>query len=436
MKKLFSTKNPYLIFSPFLVVYVFLILYLPTNGKFGDETYYLKFAHNIVNGFYSPASPDIDLMYGPGYPLIIAPFIALNLPLLFITLLNAALYYFSIILLFKSLQQISTFRIAIVFSLFWALYYHNFEQLHLIYTETITSFLISLIIFCVIKTFNPTTSVTNKKFIIIAGFALGYIALIKVIFGYVLICMLLGSCFLYLINRKAVKYRSGLFILLISLATTLPYLTYTYHLTGRIFYWGTSGGTNLYWMSSPHPREYGDWINFEKLENSYNNKYEYASMPGRSDSIRSNHLKDQEDLYKFKGVELDDQYRKIAIQNIKSYPIKFLQNCFSNLGRFFFNYPKSYVLQRPINLIRLPLNGTLLLFLIFSSLPTIINWHRIDYPIRFMIFIALLYMGGSILGSTEPRMFSVIVPILLIWIAYIYQKTVKINLQFDKTNTK
>jgi hypothetical protein len=431
MKKLFVTKNPYLIFLPFLLLYIAIILFLPTDGKFGDETYYLKFAHNIINGFYSPSAPDVDLMYGPGYPIIIAPFIALNLPLIYITLLNAALYYFSIILLFKSLLLVVNFRIAVITSLFWALYYHSFEQLHLIYTETITSFLISLIIYCTIKTFSPDNTRNTNKLIIIAGFALGYVALTKVIFGYVLICMLIGSGIIYLKNRNSVNYRKGLFILLIAIATTLPYLIYTYHLTGRILYWGTSGGTNLYWMSSPYPRENGDWYNFDKLESNYINNYEYSSMPGRFDSIRVNHLKDREDLYKFKGVEQDDLYRKIAIQNIKSHPLKFLQNCISNIGRFFFNYPKSYVLQRPINLIRLPLNGTLILILSFCSIPTVISWYRIVYPIRFMIFIALLYMGGSILGSTEPRMFSVIVPILLIWIAYIYQKSVKIKWKFD-----
>ena len=431
MKKLVVTKNPYLIFFPFLLLYVAIVLYLPTNGKFGDETYYLKFAHNIINGFYSPSAPDIDLMYGPGYPIIIAPFIALNLPLICIPLLNAALYYLSIILLFKSLQLVVNFRIAIVTSLFWASYYHNFEQLHLIYTETITAFLISLIIYCVIKAFNPANTRTTKKLMTIAGFALGYIALTKVIFGYVLICMLVGSSLIYIKKKKSVNYRKGLFVLLVAMATTLPYLIYTYHLTGRILYWGTSGGTNLYWMSSPYPRENGDWFNFDKLSNNYIEKYEYASMPGRLDSIRVNHLKDREELYKYKGVEQDDLYRKIAIQNIKSHPLKFLQNCISNVGRFFFNYPKSYVLQRPINLIRLPLNGTLILLLIFCSIPTVISWHKIAYPIRFMIFIALLYMGGSILGSTEPRMLSVIVPVLLIWIAYIYHRSVKINLKFD-----
>lgn len=44
-----------------------------------------------------------------------------------------------------------------------------------------------------------------------------------------------------------------------------PYLVYTYALTGKIFYWGNSGGLSLYWMSSPHPQEFGDWHNPQTL---------------------------------------------------------------------------------------------------------------------------------------------------------------------------
>jgi hypothetical protein len=36
-------------------------------------------------------------------------------------------------------------------------------------------------------------------------------------------------------------------------------------------------------------------------------------------------------------------------------------------------------------------------------------------------------MAGSITGSAETRMFTVIIPILLLWIAFILQKTVKID---------
>jgi energy-converting hydrogenase Eha subunit H len=49
-----------------------------------------------------------------------------------------------------------------------------------------------------------------------------------------------------------------------------------------------------------------------------------------------------------------------------------------------------------------------------------------------MLFFAVIYLGGSVLGSAEIRMFSVIAPVILLWIAYIIQKSVYINLDFNK----
>ena len=433
IKKIFSTRNPYIIFAPFLLFYVVFVILLPTNGHFGDEPYYIKFANNLLQGFYSPQSPNVDLMYGPGYPLFLVPFIALGLPLITITILNAVLYYFSIILLFKSLQHFVSYKVVLAVSLFWALYYHSYEQLHLIYTETLTSFLVSLIIFASVKVFTSTNLRVKRRYIVVAGFAFGYVALVKVLFGYVLVFMLLGSLVLYLINRKEANYLKGLLIMLISLVTVLPYLGYTYHLTGKIFYWGSSGGNNLYWMSSPHPREYGDWTSFEILEGKFK-KFDPGAMPGRLDSIRAIHSADYEKLSKVTGVAQDELFKELAISNIKAHPIKFVQNCISNTGRMLFFFPNTYTLQRPINLLRIPLNAAIVFLSLFAFLITVINWRKLDYILKYVIFISLLYIGGSILGSSEPRMFSVIVPILLFWIAYVSHNTIKINWRFSIKN--
>jgi hypothetical protein len=41
-------------------------------------------------------------------------------------------------------------------------------------------------------------------------------------------------------------------------------------------------------------------------------------------------------------------------------------------------------------------------------------------------------MGGSITGSAEIRMFSVIVPILLLWISIILNKTLRVSWRFEE----
>jgi 4-amino-4-deoxy-L-arabinose transferase-like glycosyltransferase len=422
-------KNPFLLFLPFLILYITLVLIFSTTGTFGDESRYVMFAHNIINGFFSPPPPGIDLGNGPGYPIILIPFLAFNLPLSGIALLNAFLYYLSVVLLFKVLIQITSFRIAFIISLFWACYYNSYVYIVYILTEIFTSFLILLLIFSITRAFREGNPQNIKKYIFLSGFTIGYLALTKPIFGYVILVMLVFFGILWLRKRSCSNYRKGLIILLIAFTTIIPYLIYSYHLTNRIFYFTSVGGNNLYWMSSPYKGEYGNWIQYP-LDPLDDNK----RIPGSDDIINMHHQKDFDEIFKYKGVEQDDIYKKIVINNIKSHPIKYIENCFSNVGRILFNFPRSYEIQKPGTLLRLPLNGIIVVLMLFCLIPTIVSWRKIIFPIRFLLFFALIYFGGSILGSAETRMFTIIVPILLTWIAFIIQKSVKINFSWGKSS--
>jgi len=419
------TKNPFLLFSPFLILFIIVAIIFPTNGRSGDEVKYLELAQNLVHGFFSPPPPDINLGNGPGYPIFLMPFIALHLPLITITLMNAILYYLSTVLLFKLLLQVTTFNKSLIFSIFWAFYINLYKWIPLVYTEIFVPFLVVLFIFCLQNAFTIEDAKKRKRYIFLSGFILGFMALAKPVFGYVLLCMLAGSALLWITKRRSSNYQKGVIILTIAFVTTLPYLAYTYHLTGRMLYWGSSGGTNLYWMSAPYEEEYGSWMTYPS--DSVDKKRYFA---GSIDSIFLRHHSDFEEINKYTGAEQDDVFKKIAVKNIKSHPVKFIKNCFSNIGRIFFNYPYSYTPQKPTTLLWLPQNGLLILLALFSLIPTIINWQKIPYPIRFMLFFVLLYLGASVLGSAENRMFNIAVPVLLIWIAFILQKTIKVSPKF------
>ncbi|MDP3014343.1 MAG: hypothetical protein Q8M92_08890, partial [Candidatus Subteraquimicrobiales bacterium] len=112
----------------------------------GDEGRYILFAQNLLHGFYSPPAPDINLWNGPGYPIILMPFVAMRMPLIFITLMNAVFQYLSIVLLFKAMIQFVTFRKALLFSLYWAFCYSSYSYMSYILTEAFTVFLITLLI--------------------------------------------------------------------------------------------------------------------------------------------------------------------------------------------------------------------------------------------------------------------------------------------------
>jgi hypothetical protein len=430
INKIKLPKNPWLLFLPFLILYIIFVLIFPTTGHQGDEERYLMFANNLVNGFYSPPAPDINLTNGPGWPIILMPFIALGLPLITITIANAFFYYISIIFLYKALKETVSYQLTLLFSMLWACYYVAFQNMPFTHTETITYLLVSVLVFSMVKAFKPGAGKESGKYILLAGFMIGYIVLTKVAFGFVLIFMLAGTVILWLTNRRSINYKKGLFIMLIGLATVSPYMIYIYQLTGRVLYWSTTAGSTLYWSSTPYKEEYGDW----KLElkqgpvemGNYN-------IPGSGDSLVAHHQEDYNEIYKYKGVEQDDVWKRKAIENIKKHPGKYLQNCVYNIGRLVFHYPFSQAVQRPKVLLVFPANGIILTMMLFCIIPTFKNWRKVSYPIRFMLFFTILYLGASTLVTAYVRMFTIIVPILLFWFAYIFSKTVKVNLGFSKT---
>jgi hypothetical protein len=243
-------KNPFILFSPFLIAFLIWVIICPPNGTSGDEARYLGYAQNLIHGFYSPPPPNVRLINGPGYPIFLIPFIALNAPLVCITVMNAFFYYFSIILLFSALKEIVSFGIALSFSLVWAFYYVAYQSIPFIHTETFTYLLISMLIYAVLKAFRHDVTGKTNNYIILSGFIFGYIVLTKIIFGYVLLIMLTGSGLLWVSDRKNLNYRKSILIMLVSLTTIIPYLIYTYHLTGKVYFLGNQNDS-LYWMSTP-----------------------------------------------------------------------------------------------------------------------------------------------------------------------------------------
>jgi hypothetical protein len=419
------TKNPYLLFSPFLCLYIVYILLFPSDFS-GDEIRYLGFAQNLIHGFYSPPAPDIDLTNGPGYPLLLSPFVAFGLPLIYMALINAFFYYLSIILLFKALKQTVELNIALIFSCFWGCYYVAFQTMNTTVPETFTFLLVSLLIFSLVKVFKADNSKEIKRFIFLAGFTIGFIILTKMIFGYVLLLMLSGYIVFWITDIKNINYRKVIYILLIAFITVTPYLIYTYHLTGRIFYWGF-GSDTLYWMSTPYKDEYGDFKYDLKLNTMNLGNY---NIPGADDTLRAHHGKDFEKISQLRGVERDDAYKRIAINNIKCHPLKYISNCVKNLGRLVFHYPFSYAVQRPKILLVLPMNGIVFTLILFCLIPTFINWRKVSFPVRFMLFFCFIYLGLSTLVTAYVRMFTIVVPIMLFWFAYIIQNSLIIKIKF------
>ncbi|HSZ32239.1 MAG TPA: hypothetical protein VK772_02960, partial [Puia sp.] len=127
------------------------------------------------------------------------------------------------------------------------------------------------------------------------------------------------------------------------------------------------------------------------------------------------------------GVAKDDAFKRKAIENIKKNPGKFLHNCISNFGRLIFNVPYTRKFQDPSMLVRIMFNSVVFTFIMITSLITIFRWKKIIPLIRFLIIFLLAYLAASLIVSAYSRMFYVVVPVIFIWMAYIFYNFIQIS---------
>lgn len=390
----------------------------------GDEARYIQFAQNLLNGFYSPAYPNIDLINGPGYPILLMPFVAFKLPLIFITLFNAVLHYLSIIFLFKSIQiRTSSFKTAGLIALCWAFNILAYQEMPNILTECLTLCLISVFSYQLIKIYS--TSTISYSSVCLAGLTFGFLILTKVIFAYVLVILIPLAVSAYFIQKQSNKLLKIVCILSIAVVTITPYIIYTYSLTGKFFYLSSEGGKVFYWMTSLDEHEFGDWNN-----NNFN-----ANCSGKvfcnADYIAKNHASEIDRINRCSNaLEADSLFKKFAIQHIKANPIKYAKNWFANIGRLLFGFPASYYFQSPTTLVRIYINSIILLAIVYSLIISLWNWKKIPIEIKILILFSMIYLGVSSLVSAFPRQFNVMVPTILIWIVYAFKSSIKINFNF------
>lgn len=418
-------RSPYIQFLPFLLYYIYYIIRFKYPELYGDEPRYIGFASNLLHGFFSPPAPDINLWSGPGYPIALMPFTALHLPVIYFALLNALFYYLSIVFLYKASCFVIKERLAMLFALIWAFYHNVYQFLPAIYTESFTLFLVASLIYSFVLLY-----IWQKLgYLLLSGFLLGFLALTKIIVGYVIVICLVVCLLLMLVKRAKGYYLKSVYILTLALLTTAPYLFYTYHLTGKVFYWGNSGGMSLYWMSSPYDLEYGDW-KVPYLSNSIQ-PMPFKSAEGDS-LLQANHSKEMAFIMAHKGVEQDDLFKQAATRNIKAAPKKFIKNYFYNMSRMFFDFPYSYTYQITQTISNI-ITGSLLLWAsVICFIASMVNWRRLIYPVKFAMLIFVVYFLLSGLASAYARQLDVVVPILLFWIAFVIGQFPKISLKFGK----
>lgn len=394
-----------IIFLPLLILYVSIILTASTDEFFGDEGRYIMYANNLVKGHYSPLDR-VYLWNGPGYPIFLMPFIIFKLPLITAKLFNAVFLLFAIIYFYYTLRLYMKKRPALFFSYLLGLYPLFMRYIHMLLTEQIAIFLICGFAFHFCKLHRDNKK--SKTHLIISSFYLGYLALTKIIFGYVILIGLILFLFLY-VWKKRNAFKNTFLFYLIAMICCMPYLIYTYSLTEKVFYWGNSGGLVLYLMSTPYQNEFGDYaIHYEKHHQDY--------------------FKELNDM-KLSSIQKDDALKKKAIENIIDHPGKYIMNLMANIGRLLFNYPQSYTPQKMSSYFNIIPNMFLMVFCIICIYPTYASRKLIPFEIYALILFAAIVFVGLVPLNSEVRYFLPLIPILMLWISFIFTRVLKLEIQ-------
>lgn len=411
-----------LMFSPLFALYVGVALIGAHllgafHSQIWDESRYLGYAANLLHGSYS--SPDaVELANGPGYPLVLTPIVALGIAPIWAKLLNACFLFGAVLYLHSALGRWTSKRTALIVAWLFGLHIPLLSHLPLLYTESLIALQMSGFAYHFIRTLEADKM--PRRHLVAAVFWLAALALTKVFFGFVLLTALIAFAGWWAIVQ-ARFLRHATIICALALAACLPYLSYTYSLTGKVFYWSTYGGASLYWMASPYPGDHGDWMG---------NTYEQVSERAKNrhaPELLENHGSFFAGLEGLDQVARDEAFKVEALRQICDYPLGFIGNWFANMGRLCFEYPYSHLDQTMGTYLFMLPNMFLVVALVITAALSIGRWRTLPESLRALLLIVLIAFGGSSLLSAYFRQMIPLFPILFLWVGTVFERSIRIE---------
>ena len=131
------------------------------------------------------------------------------------------------------------------------------------------------------------------------------------------------------------------------------------------------------------------------------------------------------------SIERDDAEKKEAIKNIKKHPKKYLTNWFANIGRILFSYPYSYENQELKTYFTIVPNIFLVVFCILFFCLTVFNYNNINQLIILLLIFISIYLFFSSLVSADRQVFFTALPVICLWLTYIFDNFIRIKLGGD-----
>lgn len=423
MRKVTIFKN-IIRFLPLAVLYIVIIIIFSSDELSGDEERYIGYAKNLILGFYTDTNNPY-LASGPGYPLIITPFVALHVDLIIPKLLNVFFILVGVIYIHKTLVLYAGKKIATFIAYLIGMYPPLFRWMPFLLGESIAFMIICGLIFHLCKLYQDEK--INWKQLLLPSFYLGFLVLVKIIFFQVMAASLVLLCSLILIrmDKRLIK----LFLVILGgFIIISPYVIHAYSLTGKLFYLGTGGGEILYHRSTPFENEWGDWFSRDAILDTENYvKNRSSSYPDLS-SLSNNHREFYLELESLSHIERDSAMKAKAFENMKGHPGKYLINTASNIGRLLFNFPNSYTEQNITVFGYVIPNMFIFVLGVLSLYPAFLARKNIPFEIKVLMIFTLIYACGIVLLGGKGRHFIVMVPVLVVFLVYVYTNILKINI--------
>jgi Dolichyl-phosphate-mannose-protein mannosyltransferase len=377
----------------------------------GDESGYLRLADNLSHGRYLVGRPDQiasgghypDLWFGPGLPIVLVPFVVLGVPLAATRLLGPLFVFLAAVVLYRVLRFQVSERAAVAGAMAFGLYAPFYTVLQHLHSETLALLLVALAMYGTSRYLEEGRGLQ----LALAGLALGWLALTRVAYGWVLIVLLVLSAGWWLATRSGAARRFAA-ICAAALVVTVPWLAYTYSVTGKPLYWGASGGLSLYWAASPYPGELGDWHQTREVFADPR----LAEHRPFFDSLRGRPLADQ-----------DEELIRAALDNIRAHPAKYARNVLANVSRMWFDFPYSFQQQRLRPLVFVVPNAFLLVGLV-GAVAILALRRRPRLPVEatgFVAFGATAFVLHALLAA-YPRMLFALVPVLIWFVALVVSR--------------
>lgn len=399
------TRKAFLRLFPLFILYFVVFFTLAKDSlDYGDEPRYATYAENLTKGFYAP-SDTRALPNGPGYPLLLTPFAFFGVPWYWAKMLNPVFMFLAVCFIYCALRNYMSEKTALFYAYLFGLYPPFYAELWFLLTEPFALMLVSLFALLTIKWFDND----KYRYMLLAAVVCAFIALTKVFFGYVTSTVLLLSLALSKWSRTFLK---TLPIYSIALLICVPYLLYTYSLTGKFFCWSNWGGYVLYWNYTSGPDEIGGWKSPEDV----------ATRPELA-----HHRPFFEKLQGLDCVQRDRLMKKKAIENILNNPRKAALNYVCNLGRLFLNFPFSYKYQHPRTLLYLVPNTLVVGAILLSLYPLIKLRRNLPPAIVHACIVSVVYVAGHSLLLAGARYLCTIMPFIFIILTYASTNLIRIQ---------